>query len=71
MKALAAVLRAASTPLELVEVDVEGPRPHEVVVRLASSGICHTDLGVIAVSCRRASADRSRARGRRCHRARG
>jgi aryl-alcohol dehydrogenase len=48
MKSQAAVLRAASTPLELVEVDIESPRPHEVVVRLASSGICHTDLGVIA-----------------------
>ena len=48
MKSQAAVLRAASAPLELVEVDVESPRPHEVVVRLASAGICHTDLGVIA-----------------------
>ncbi|HJT95390.1 MAG TPA: NAD(P)-dependent alcohol dehydrogenase [Mycobacterium sp.] len=48
MKAQAAVLRAASTPLELVEVDVEDPRPHEVVVRLTGAGICHTDLGIIA-----------------------
>ena len=50
MKAQAAVLRAASAPLELVEVDVESPRSNEVVVRLVSSGICHTDLGVIATA---------------------
>lgn len=50
MKSQAAVLRAASTPLELVEVDIQSPRPHEVVVRLASAGICHTDLGVIAAA---------------------
>jgi aryl-alcohol dehydrogenase len=50
VKAQAAVLRAASAPLELVEVDVESPRPHEVVVRLASAGICHTDLGVVATA---------------------
>src|SRR5262249_57070990 len=48
VQAQAAVLRAASVPLELVEVDVETPRPHDVVVRLAGAGICHTDLGVIA-----------------------
>lgn len=50
MKAQAAVLRAASTPLELLEIDVESPRPREVVVRLVSAGICHTDLGVIAAA---------------------
>jgi aryl-alcohol dehydrogenase len=47
MKMQAAVLKATSAPLELVEVDLEAPRSNEVVVRLASSGICHTDLGVI------------------------
>lgn len=50
MKSQAAVLQAASTPLALIEVDVETPREHEVVVRLASAGICHTDLGVIAAA---------------------
>ncbi|MDZ7881903.1 MAG: NAD(P)-dependent alcohol dehydrogenase [Mycobacterium sp.] len=48
MKARAAVLRAPSAPLEIVEVDVSSPGPHDVVVRLRGVGICHTDLGVIA-----------------------
>lgn len=50
MKSQAAVLQATSTPLELIEVELESPRSHEVVVRLASAGICHTDLGVIAAA---------------------
>lgn len=50
MKTTAAVLRAAGAPLELLEVDLEDPRPHEVVVRLVSSGICHTDLGFLATA---------------------
>src|SRR5687768_7590265 len=50
MKTTAAVLRAAGASLSLEDVDIEGPRPDEVLVRLASSGVCHTDLGVIATA---------------------
>jgi aryl-alcohol dehydrogenase len=48
MKTTAAVLRHRGGPLTLEELDIESLGPHEVLVRLVSSGICHTDLGVIA-----------------------
>lgn len=50
MKTTAAVLRTAGAELSLEEVEIESPRPHEVLVRLVSSGVCHTDLGVIATA---------------------
>ncbi|MBB6228290.1 S-(hydroxymethyl)glutathione dehydrogenase/alcohol dehydrogenase [Polymorphobacter multimanifer] len=43
MKTRAAVAFAANTPLEIVEVDLEGPRAHEVLVEIIATGICHTD----------------------------
>lgn len=50
MKTTAAVLRSAGAALVLEDVEVEQPRPNEVLVRLVSSGVCHTDLGVIATA---------------------
>lgn len=47
-RALAAVLRETSQPLSLETVDIGPLQPHEVLVKLASSGICHTDLSVMA-----------------------
>lgn len=46
----AAVLRAPGGPLSVEEAVVEDPRPDEVLVRIVGSGICHTDLGVIATA---------------------
>jgi S-(hydroxymethyl)glutathione dehydrogenase/alcohol dehydrogenase len=43
MKTRAAVAFAAKTPLEIVEVDLEGPRAGEVLVEIKATGICHTD----------------------------
>ncbi|HEV2531811.1 S-(hydroxymethyl)glutathione dehydrogenase/class III alcohol dehydrogenase [Phenylobacterium sp.] len=43
MKTRAAVAFAAKTPLELVELDLEGPRAGEVLVEIKATGICHTD----------------------------
>lgn len=43
MKSRAAVAFAAGKPLEIVEVDVAGPKAGEVLVRLVASGVCHTD----------------------------
>jgi aryl-alcohol dehydrogenase len=48
--ATAAVLRAPGGPLSVEEVTVEQPRPDEVLVRIVGSGICHTDLGVVATA---------------------
>lgn len=43
MKTRAAVAFAAKKPLEIVEVDLEGPKAGEVLVEIKATGICHTD----------------------------
>jgi S-(hydroxymethyl)glutathione dehydrogenase/alcohol dehydrogenase len=43
MKIKAAVAWEAAKPLEIEQIDLEGPRPGEVLVRLAATGVCHTD----------------------------
>ncbi len=43
MKTRAAVAFAAKRPLELVELDLDGPRAGEVLVEIMATGICHTD----------------------------
>ncbi|WP_306118103.1 MULTISPECIES: S-(hydroxymethyl)glutathione dehydrogenase/class III alcohol dehydrogenase [unclassified Roseitalea] len=43
MKSRAAVAFEAGKPLEIVEVDLEGPREGEVLVEIRATGICHTD----------------------------
>ena len=43
MKSRAAVAFEANKPLEIVEVDVEGPKAGEVLVQITHTGVCHTD----------------------------
>jgi S-(hydroxymethyl)glutathione dehydrogenase/alcohol dehydrogenase len=43
MKSRAAVAFEAKKPLEIVEVDLEGPKAGEVLVEVKATGICHTD----------------------------
>jgi S-(hydroxymethyl)glutathione dehydrogenase / alcohol dehydrogenase len=43
MKTRAAVAVAAGKPLEICEVDLEGPKAGEVLVELKATGVCHTD----------------------------
>ena len=43
MKTRAAVAFEAKQPLEIVELDLEGPRDGEVLVEIMATGICHTD----------------------------
>ncbi len=43
MKTRAAVAFKAKQPLEIVELDLEGPRAGEVLVEIMATGICHTD----------------------------
>src|SRR6202163_3158923 len=43
MKTRAAIAYAAGKPLEIVTVDLDGPRAGEVLVELKATGICHTD----------------------------
>lgn len=43
MKTRAAVAVGAGKPLEVMDVDLEGPREGEVLVEVKATGICHTD----------------------------
>ena len=43
MKTRAAVAFEAKKPLEIVEVDLQGPRQGEVLVEIKATGVCHTD----------------------------
>ncbi|MCA9504913.1 MAG: Zn-dependent alcohol dehydrogenase [Myxococcota bacterium] len=40
----AAVLTEVGKPLEILDLEVDAPGPHEVLIRTAASGICHSDL---------------------------
>ncbi|MBL6717623.1 MAG: S-(hydroxymethyl)glutathione dehydrogenase/class III alcohol dehydrogenase [Pseudomonadales bacterium] len=43
MKTRAAVAFQAGRPLEVVDVDLEGPKAGEVLIELKATGVCHTD----------------------------
>lgn len=43
MKTRAAVAWAPNKPLTIEEVDLQGPKAGEVMVKLAATGVCHTD----------------------------
>lgn len=43
MKTRAAVAWEAGKPLEIEEIDLDGPKDGEVLLRIVATGICHTD----------------------------
>jgi len=43
MKTRAAVAFEAKSPLEIVELDLEGPKAGEVLIQIKATGVCHTD----------------------------
>ena len=43
MKTRAAVAYGPGQPLIVEMVDLEGPKPGEVLVEIKASGVCHTD----------------------------
>src|SRR5260221_9522808 len=43
----AALLRAFNTPLTIEEIILDDPGPGEVVVRLAATGVCHSDYHML------------------------
>lgn len=43
-KTTAAVSTSATEPFELREVELDDLQPHEVLVRLVATGVCHTDI---------------------------
>lgn len=44
MRCRAAVLYEFNSPLVVEDVSVEGPRAREVLVKMAATGVCHSDL---------------------------
>jgi S-(hydroxymethyl)glutathione dehydrogenase / alcohol dehydrogenase len=48
MKAKAAVLFEPAQDLQVLEIDLEGPTAHEVLVRVVGSGICGSDAHLLA-----------------------
>ena len=46
MRIRAAVVWEKERPFVLDELELETPRPDEVLVRVAATGLCHTDLTV-------------------------
>jgi S-(hydroxymethyl)glutathione dehydrogenase/alcohol dehydrogenase len=44
MKTRAAVAWAAGKPLDVTDVEIEGPKAGEVLVEIRATGLCHTDL---------------------------
>ncbi|MGH3069111.1 MAG: alcohol dehydrogenase catalytic domain-containing protein, partial [Streptosporangiaceae bacterium] len=43
MKTKAAVLRGVGTDWEITELDLDGPKAGEVLVRWMAAGLCHSD----------------------------
>lgn len=43
MKTKAAVAFKANQPLEIVELDLDGPKAGEVLIEIKATGVCHTD----------------------------
>ena len=53
MQIRAAVTDTPGKPFVIRVVDLEAPRPREVLVRIAAAGLCHTDLSMQAIWPRR------------------
>ena len=43
----AAVLREVGKPLQIEDVKIGKPGPHEVLIRTVAAGVCHSDLHFI------------------------
>ena len=43
----AALFREPHAPLNIEEVQIDNPRPREVLVRTVAVGVCHSDLHYI------------------------
>ena len=47
MKTKAAIMFEAKQPLEIEELDLEGPKQGEVLIEYTASGICHSDYSIL------------------------
>ena len=50
MKTKAAIAFQAGKPLEIAEVDLEGPKAGEVLIEIKATGVCHTDAYTLSGS---------------------
>ena len=50
MKTRAAVAWEAGKPLEILEINLEGPRDGEVLIRNVATGVCHKDAYTLSGS---------------------
>jgi aryl-alcohol dehydrogenase len=48
MKIQAALAFASNTPLRIEQVEMADPGPQQILVKLVATGLCHTDLNVLA-----------------------
>ena len=46
MEILAAIARNKGAPLSIESIEIEEPRPDEILVRVKATGVCHTDFVV-------------------------
>src|ERR1700751_3706153 len=46
MKTKAAVVYETGKPIEIEELDLDGPRDGEVLIRYTYAGLCHSDLHI-------------------------
>lgn len=44
MEIMAAVVREAGGPFLIEQMELDAPRPTEVLVRIIATGMCHTDI---------------------------
>ena len=44
MKTRVAIAWEPNQPLEIEEIDLEGPKEGEVLVRIVTTSLCHTDV---------------------------
>ena len=44
MKTTVALVESPGQPFTLAEVELEGPRDDEVLVRIVATGLCHSDI---------------------------
>src|ERR1700730_16130905 len=48
MKIQAAVLFEARKPVKILDLDLQEPRPAEVLVKIAAAGVCHSDYHLVS-----------------------
>ena len=46
MKTTAAVVYETGKPIEIEELDLDGPRDGEVLIRYTHAGLCHSDIHI-------------------------